>query len=189
MPIQSPGAEKALSCPHFVRFSAALPAVALLLAGCANSSNSVANANASTTSTASAAPASAAPAKPQPERFGSYGISNRGYSTNLAAEINSMVTGEDTDAPETKVAAATPAGSVPATAAVTGSGAKAANGASAPGDAAPPQAAGQPQVAQNQDPPKSKAQQAEDNVPGLYGTPRAPQKDVVHWLLETSKDQ
>ncbi|MDR3467854.1 MAG: hypothetical protein P4M07_18135 [Xanthobacteraceae bacterium] len=179
-----------MSCPLFVRFSVAIPAVALLLAGCANSSSSVANANANA-STASAT----APAKPQTERFGSYGISNRGYSTNLAAEINSAVTGEEPDAPETKVAAAVPAGSVPATAAAPGSGAKTAARGTSPtsGNVSQAQASGQPQVAQNQnppqDPPKSKAQQAEDNVPGLYGTPRAPQKDVVHWLLETTKDE
>jgi len=170
-----------LNCPHFVRFTVVLPAVAMMLAGCANSSSSVANSNASA-NTAAAAQAPGAPAK-QPQRFGAYGVSTTGYNTNLATAINSMVTGEDTDEPETKVAAATPAGPAPA---------------GAPASAAKP-APGQPQLAQNQppqvqpqaqpqEPPKSKAQVAEDNVPGLYGTPRNAQKDVVHWLLETTKD-
>lgn len=178
-----------MNCPHFVRFAVVLPAVAIMLAGCANSSNSVANSNASA-NTASAAPAAQAPSAPpkQPQRFGAYGISTTGYNSNLSTMINSMVTGED-DEPETKVATATPAGAAPApaTGATPAAGAKTAAGASPAAAPAP----GQPQVAQNQppqEPPKSKAQIAEENVPGLYGAPRGAQKDIVHWLMESSKD-
>ncbi len=183
-----------MNCPHFVRFTVVLPAVAILLAGCAGSSNSVANSNASTntsaTPTAQAPSGPSAPAK-QPQRFGAYGVSTTGYSSNLSTMINSMVTGED-DEPETKVAAAPPAGPAAAPGAVPASGAKTAAGAPPTGAAQPGQAPAQPQVAQNQppqEPPKSKAQVAEENVPGLYGTPRSPQKDVVHWLMESTKDE